>query len=101
VDCTIGQLSFERQSLVNLSSLASTTNIPFGMLRVVTGMTTIGTACMTGLMPELEGSEEEGGAIWLKRAFDQLYPYKNNLPSAVHTYIYGHGKLYRRVLLVD
>jgi hypothetical protein len=46
----IGQLSFERQSLVNLLSLASTTNIPFGMLRRVTGMTTTGITGTAGLI---------------------------------------------------
>src|ERR1700689_4432063 len=58
-----GQLSFERQSLANLSLFANAVNIPFGILREVTGMTTVGT-----------GVEVEG-AIWFESTWVVLGGY--------------------------
>ena len=55
-----GQLSFERQSLANLSLFANAMNIPFGILRVVIGMTMECTAV------EVEGTGMVGGAIWFE-----------------------------------
>ena len=64
-----GQLSFERHSLANLSSLASAANIPFGMLRATTGIVTMVTAVTAGATAAVELEVEAPGvvvAIWLK-----------------------------------
>src|ERR1700691_2127244 len=58
-----GQLSFERQHLVNLSSFANAANLPFGILRGITGMTTAGTAA------------DVEGAIWFESTWVVLGGY--------------------------
>ena len=58
-----GQLSFERQSLVNLSSFANAANIPFGILREITGMNTAGMAV------------DVEGAIWFESTWVVLGGY--------------------------
>ena len=65
----MGQLSFERHSLVNLSSFTNATNIPFEMLSTITGIVTAVMAVTVGAVVavELEVEAPGGvGAIWLK-----------------------------------
>jgi hypothetical protein len=86
-----GQLSFERHSLANLSSLASAANIPFGMLRAVTGMMT---TVAVGVFVEVEVADGVGGAIWLKKylgGLGWLYACRNDSPDIMRSYVDAAG----------
>jgi hypothetical protein len=80
---------------VNLSSFANAANIPFGMLRVVTGITTTVVAGAFGVPEaEVEVADGVGGAIWLKRylgGFWWLYACKNNSPGSMCSYMDAVG----------
>ena len=65
----MGQLSFERHSLVNLSSFANAVNIPFGIVSATTGIVTTVGATTVGAATVVEFEVEAPGvvgAIWLK-----------------------------------
>ena len=72
---------------MNLLSFTNAMNIPFGMLRAVTGMTMAGTADTVGTAVEVD---RVIGAIWLKNylgGVEWLYACKNYLPGVVCTYM--------------
>ena len=74
----MGQLSFERHSLANLSSFANAINIPFGMVSVTTGIVMIVMATTVGAATAVEFEAEAPGVvgtIWLKNLLAALKDY--------------------------